>query len=43
VSSAQSVLSTWWVDPAKEKALRQAREDGETSLESGIEEVRYWN
>ena len=42
VSSADSVLSTWWVDPAKDAALRQAKENDEISLDPGKEAVRYW-
>jgi len=43
VSSAESVLSTWWVDPAKEAALRRAKEDGAMSLDPGRVDVHYWN
>lgn len=38
----ESVLKTWWVDAAKDRALRQAKQHG-ASLKPGPGGVHYWS
>lgn len=37
-----SLFEVWWVDPAKEKALEEARKDPSLTMEKPPSDVRFW-
>ena len=41
-SGPESVLTTWWVDPQKEKELKHAKRDPEVRLDSSPRMLHYW-
>jgi microcin C transport system substrate-binding protein len=42
-SGPESVLTTWWVDPAREKSLKSAKLNPDMSLDPGPRVIRYWH
>jgi ABC-type oligopeptide transport system substrate-binding subunit len=37
-----SVLTVWWIDPEKEKRLKEARKDKSITLDKGRQVIRHW-
>jgi len=41
-SDWRSIIAYWWIDPEKEKRLKEAKKDKSIQLEVGKTEVLYW-
>lgn len=40
---AESVLTTWWIDPQLSDELEAAKEDGSVVMDAGVKGIRYWD